>query len=65
MDHEVSCLFDDLSRNTYAWQIYDNNHGGTIAGGAIRAFQYTTHKGQYLNPEIRGGIGRLQRCRVA
>ena len=65
MDHEVSCLFDDLSGNTYAWQIYDNNHGGTIAGGAIRAFQYTTYRGQYLNSEIRGGIGRLQRCQVA
>jgi hypothetical protein len=64
MDHEVSCLFDDLSGNTYAWQIYDNNHGGTIAGGAIRAFQYTTYKGQYLNSEIRGGVGRLQRCQV-
>jgi hypothetical protein len=65
MDHEVSCLFDDLSGNAYAWQIYDNNHGGTIAGGAIRAFQYTTYKGQYLSSEIRGGIGRLQRCQVA
>jgi hypothetical protein len=64
MDHEVNCLFDDLSGNTYAWQIYDNNHGGTIARGAIRAFQYTTYKGQYLNSEIRGGIGRLQRCQV-
>ena len=65
MYHEVSCLFDDLSGNTYAWQIYDNNHGGTIAGGAIRAFQYTTYKGQHLNSKIRGGIGRLQRCQVA
>jgi hypothetical protein len=64
MDHEVSCLFDDLSGNTYAWQTYDNNRGGTIAGGAIRAFQYTTYKGQYLNSEIRGGVGRLQRCQV-
>lgn len=64
MNHEVSCLFDDLSGNTYAWQIYDNNHGGTIAGDAIRAFQYATYKDQYLNSEIRGGIGRLQRCQV-
>jgi hypothetical protein len=65
MDHEVSCLFDDLSGNAYAWQIYDNNLHGTIAGGAIRAFQYETYGGQYLNSAIRGGIARLPRCEVA
>jgi len=65
LDHEVSCLFGDLAGNAYAWQIYDNNHGGTIAGGAIRAFQYATYEGQDLNEESRGGIGRLQRCQVA
>jgi hypothetical protein len=65
MDHEVSCLFDDLSGNAYAWQIYDNNHHGTIAGGAIRAFKYETYGGQYLSSAIRGGIARLPRCEVA
>jgi hypothetical protein len=66
MDHEVSCLFGDLTGSAYAWQIYDNtNHGRTIAGGSMRAFQYATYEGKDLNEEVRGGIGRLQRCQVA
>jgi hypothetical protein len=65
MDHEVSCMFGDLAGNAYAWQIYDNNHGGTIAGGAIRAFRYATYGGKDLNEESRGEVGWLQRCQVA
>jgi hypothetical protein len=67
MDHEVSCLFGDLTGNSYAWQIYDNDndHGGTIAGGAIRrGCLYTACKEQIPNSEIRGGVPRLQRCQV-
>jgi hypothetical protein len=47
MDYEVICLFGDLTGNTYAWQIYDNDHDGTIDAGAMRGFQYTS--------EMRGG----------
>lgn len=37
MDHEVSCELGDLSNNGLQFQIYDNNHHGTIAAGNIRA----------------------------
>lgn len=37
MDHEVSCNLADLSNNGLQFQIYDNNHDGTIAAGNIRA----------------------------
>lgn len=39
MDHEVSCLFGNLANNDLEFQIYDNNHHGTIAGGNVRAYQ--------------------------
>lgn len=37
MDHEVSCYYSDLSNNGLQFQIYDNNHHGTIAAGNLRA----------------------------
>jgi hypothetical protein len=40
MDHQVSCIFGSLSDNALEYQIYDNNHHGTIAAGRIRAYQY-------------------------
>jgi hypothetical protein len=60
MDHEGSCLFRDMVGNTYAWQVYDNDHHGAIAEGAIRDSRY--RKWQYLKSEIRGVISRLERC---
>jgi hypothetical protein len=42
MDHEVSHLFDDLMSSGYAWQIYDNDNGRTIAGGAITRLKHST-----------------------
>lgn len=40
MDHQVSCIFGSLANNALEYQIYDNNHHGTIASGRIRAYQY-------------------------
>lgn len=37
IDHEVSCNFNGLGYNGLEFQIYDNNHDGTIAAGNIRA----------------------------
>ncbi|CZR70177.1 uncharacterized protein PAC_20078 [Phialocephala subalpina] len=39
MDHEVSCTYAGLADNALEFQIYDNNHDGTIAAGNIRAYQ--------------------------
>ena len=39
MDHEVSCNFNGLGYNGLEFQLYDNNHGDTIAAGNIRACQ--------------------------
>jgi hypothetical protein len=40
MYDEVACYFGDLSNNGLEFQIYDNNHHGTIAAGNVRACEY-------------------------
>lgn len=39
MDHEASCYLGDMNNNGLQFQIYDNNHKGTIAAGNLRACQ--------------------------
>ncbi|KAL3418153.1 hypothetical protein PVAG01_09868 [Phlyctema vagabunda] len=44
IDHEVSCLMGSTSGATgHYFQIYDNNHRGTIAGGAVAPFRGSDH----------------------
>jgi hypothetical protein len=44
MNHEVSCYMGGSSDAAgHYFQIYDNNHQGTIAGGAVAPFRGSDH----------------------
>ena len=37
MDHQVSCIFGSLANNALEYQVYDNNHHGTISSGKYQS----------------------------
>lgn len=64
MDHEVSCNFANLDYNGLEFQIYDNNHHGTIAAGNIRACQGGAYDADSLR-QIQTPLPINQNCAVA
>ncbi|KAH6723133.1 hypothetical protein BKA61DRAFT_663870 [Leptodontidium sp. MPI-SDFR-AT-0119] len=65
MDHEVSCTYSGLGNNALEFQIYDNNHGGTIAAGNIRAYQAGTFDTNSLTANIDAPLPEQAGCQVA
>jgi hypothetical protein len=65
MDHEVSCVFSGLRNNALEFQIYDNNHHGTIAAGNMRAYQAGVYDVNSLGVPIDAPLGLQSNCEVA
>ncbi|KAK5107385.1 hypothetical protein LTR62_001328 [Meristemomyces frigidus] len=66
VEHQVSChIGGDLSANEYEFQIYDNNHQGTIAGGRLRAFQYDPYDQNQIDSNINSPLPLNTNCEVA
>jgi hypothetical protein len=65
MDHEVSCVFSGLRNNALEFQIYDNNHHGTIAAGNMRAYQAGVYDVNSLGVPIDAPLGLQSNCEVS
>ena len=65
MDHQVSCIFGSLANNALEYQIYDNNHHGTIASGRIRAYQYDMFDVSSLRRAIDTPLPEPAGCQVS
>jgi len=65
MDHETSCLFGSLANNDLEFQIFDNNHDGTIAAGNIRAYQSGTFDMNDLKDPVAAPLPEPAACQVA
>lgn len=65
MDHEMSCLFGDLADNDLEFQIYDNNHQGTIAAGNVRAYQSGFFDLSNLKDPVAAPLPEPAACQVA
>lgn len=61
---EVECLFGALNNNALSFQIYDENHQGTIAGGNMRAFSDYAYDTDWLK-QINGGLTLNEACMIA
>lgn len=48
--HETSCGLGDMKSNTYQYQMFDNNHEGTLTAGIVRAFSDEPFDQNSLNP---------------
>lgn len=65
MDHQVSCTYAGVGDNALEFQIYDNNHEGTIAAGNIRAYQSSTFDIPSLEDSIAAPLPERAGCQVA
>jgi hypothetical protein len=65
MDHQVSCIFGSLANNALEYQMYDNNHHGTIASGRIRAYQYDMFDVSSLRKGIDTPLPEPAGCQVS
>jgi hypothetical protein len=65
MDHQVSCIFGSLANNALEYQIYDNNHHGTIPSGRIRAYQYDMFDVNSLRKAIDTPLPEPAGCQVS
>jgi hypothetical protein len=65
MHHQVSCMFGSLADNALEYQIYDNNHQGTIAGGNIRAYSQDPFDYGSLEDSPDSPLPEPARCQVS
>ncbi|KAI3404318.2 hypothetical protein KGF56_002838 [Candida oxycetoniae] len=64
IDHQVSCVLNGLPNNMFEFQILDNNHRGTIAGGNIRGFTDEPYDEDRMD-HISAGLAPRQECEVS
>lgn len=64
MFDEMACRTNGLANNALSFQIYDNNHQGTIAGGNIRACSDGSYGTDWLT-DVTGGIPLTPGCQIS